>query len=76
MFRSNSTWKYNKPARKNKVHVVGRLWRFTSKKHNVFTEEVNIIAFRANDDKIILQSIDSIKIRLLSKHFSTAGKRL
>ena len=31
--------RYNKPARKNKVHVE-RLWRFTSKKYNVFTEKL------------------------------------
>ena len=35
--------------------------RFRSKKHNVFTGEVNKIALNANDDKII-QSIDSTEI--------------
>ena len=32
--------------------------RFRSKKHNVFTEEINSIALSSNDDKRI-QSIDS-----------------
>ena len=34
--------------------------RFTSKKHNVFTEKINEIALTSNDDKRI-QSIDSIE---------------
>ena len=34
--------------------------RFKSERHNVFTEEINKIAFSSNDDKR-MQSIDSIE---------------
>ena len=40
--------------------MLKRQQRFESKRHNVFTEEINKIALSSNDDKI-LQSIDSVK---------------
>ena len=38
--------------------------RFKSKRHNVFTQEMNKMALCSNDDKS-LQSIDSVKINVL-----------
>ena len=45
--------------KKNKL-ILKPQQRFRSKKHNVFTEEINQIALSLNDDKRI-QSIDSIE---------------
>ena len=44
--------------KKNNKLILKSQQRFRSKKHNVFTEEVNKITLIANDDTII-QSIDS-----------------
>ena len=45
---------------KNKKWILKSQQRFRSGKHNVFTEEVNKIVLRTNDDKRI-ESIDSIE---------------
>ena len=45
---------------KNNKLTLKSAQKFRSKKHNVFTEEVNKILLRANNDKTV-QSIDSIE---------------
>ena len=44
---------------KNNKSILKIQQRFKSKRHNVFTEAINKIALRSDDDKI-MQSIDSI----------------
>ena len=44
----------------NNKSILKAQQRFKSGRHNVITEEINKIALRSNDDKII-QSIDSIE---------------
>ena len=76
MSRSNLTWIWNNPPKRNYIEVESlkenhtnqnkRLIlesqeRFKSKKHNVFTEEVNKIVWIGDDDKMIMQSIHSIE---------------
>ena len=56
----NSFWENNKQFIKNKKLILKTQQRFRSKKHNVFTEEINSIALSSNDDKRI-QSIDSVE---------------
>ena len=51
--------KYKEFTKNNKL-ILKTQKRFRSKKHNVFTEEINKIALSSNDDKRI-QSIDSIE---------------
>ena len=50
----------HKEFKENNDLIVKPQQRFRSEKHNVLTEEVNRIAFNANDNKRI-QSIDSIE---------------
>ena len=45
---------------RNNKSILKTQQRLKSRKHNVFTEEINKIALSSNDDKRI-QSIDSIK---------------
>ena len=47
----------------NNKSILKAQQRFKSGRHNVITEEINKIALRSNDDKII-QSIDSIETQV------------
>ena len=49
----NNLWKNNESILKTQQ-------RFTSEKHDIFTEEINKIALSSDDDKR-MQSIDSIE---------------
>ena len=55
----NSLKEDHKEFIKNNRLILKTQQRFTSEKHNVYTEEINKIALSSNDDKRI-QSIDSI----------------
>ena len=57
---------YKKIIRNNKL-ILKSCQRFSSKRDNVFTEEVNKITLSSNDDKRI-QSIDSMEIYACGKN--------
>ena len=52
--------KDHKEIIKNNKLILKTQQRFKSERHNVFTEEINKIAFNSNDDKR-MQSVDSIE---------------
>ena len=64
MFKSISSWKYNKLLEKKKIDadslkeitkykkvILKTQQRFESERHNVFIKEINKIALSSNDDK-------------------------